>query len=78
MSTTYYATVKHHSITSFWTPLEAETEIAAKREAWKLFGDGFMGHRVEVQAAQGANTPGSGYLVASRTITAGNSRWIAA
>lgn len=42
----YYATVKHHSITGTWEELKATSLTAAKREATRMFGSGYIGHRI--------------------------------
>ena len=50
MTTTYTARVSHHSISRAEVhTLKATTEQAAKVEARKLLGDGFIGHRIYLE-----------------------------
>ena len=48
--TTFYAYESHHSISR--APLhmlKAKTEVSAKREARRLLGGGYVGHRIYLQ-----------------------------
>lgn len=67
----YAMTVKSSSTVCFWEECKATTERGAKCEAWKRFGDGYVGDAVEIaiKHADGQVQP-----VARKTIDA-KSAW---
>ena len=70
----YYATVKHHSITGTWEELKATSLTAAKREATKMFGSGYIGHRIFlIERAETSKTSLNGIPAWTKTI--GNNKW---
>ena len=45
----FYATVMHHSVISYWEELKgAKTLLGAKRKATKLYGNGYYGHVIHI------------------------------
>jgi hypothetical protein len=71
---TYTARLSHHSISrSPRHTLRASTETAAKREARKLLGDGFQGHRIVLEEIA-ADDCSAAYLPVAQT-TIGQAGW---
>jgi len=68
--TTYYATIRHHSISSARV-IEGKSLASVKRRAVAEFGDGYHGHEIIVRERIGGN--GNDPIVALRTI--GQHRW---
>ncbi len=67
----YCMTVTHSSTIGEWEPCKASTLAGAKREATTRFGDGYIGHTIEV-AVCGLQ---SGRLYVEAVKTIGNGKW---
>jgi len=68
----YCMTVTHSSTIGEWEPCKASTLAGAKREATARFGDGYVGHTIEVaQCGLQSERP---YIEAVKTI--GFDRWL--
>ncbi|CTQ47277.1 hypothetical protein [Roseibium aggregatum] len=69
----YSATITHHSIASTYTVDVGDNLIAAKRNASREFGDGFLDHTIIIFDGQERDYGGGEDIVASKRV--GAKRW---
>ena len=67
----YAMTIKSNSTVGFWEDCSAKTERGAKCEAWKRFGDWYVGDSIEIAMK---HSDGQLQPIARRVIAA-NSSW---